>query len=43
MDAILVCLSMIRYKLLSNTTQTLCISSNILRELSIFHLMFRFW
>jgi len=42
-DAIPVCLSTRCYKLLSNTTQTMCISSNILHELCIFHLMFVFW
>jgi len=42
-DANPVCLSTSHYKLLSNTTRTLCISSNILRELCIFHLMFGFW
>jgi len=43
MDAIPVCLSTSTYKLLSNTTQTLRISSNILHEFCIFHLMFGFW
>jgi hypothetical protein len=42
-DAIPVCLSTKRYKLMSNTTQTLCISFNILCELCIFHLIFGFW
>jgi hypothetical protein len=42
-DAIPMCLSTRCYKLMSNMTQTFCISSNILHKLCIFHLMFGFW